>query len=137
MRRKLSRSSLSRSSLKTRSQVWAGDTSLNLKHMDLNKNQVMAMMKADVGDNLNLTTTGTQTYANNNGAQSLSCWSYWQDHYYPQVIRESYPVYIRERAEDKGKQAYEIIKILKDKKLVNLSKVENFIDLMDELIKIL
>lgn len=66
-----------------------------------------------------------------------TCWDYWQNWYYPQVIYQSYPVYIRERAMDKGKQAFEIIKILKDKKLVNLEKVGDFIDLMDELIKIL
>jgi len=57
--------------------------------------------------------------------------------YYPEVIKTSYPVYIQERALDKGKQAFEIIKILKDKKLVNMTKVGDFIDLMDELIKIL
>ena len=69
--------------------------------------------------------------------ESLTCWGYWRDYYYPSVIRESYPVYVSERAKDKGKQAFEIIKVLKDKKLVTLSKVSDFIDLMDELIKIL
>lgn len=64
-------------------------------------------------------------------------WTYWRDYYYPQVIRESYPVYIQERAKDNAKQAYEIVKILKDKKLVKLEKVSDFVDLMDELIKIL
>lgn len=64
-------------------------------------------------------------------------WQIWRDWYYPQVIRESYPVYIQEKALDKGKQAFEIIKILKDKKLVNINKVGDFVDLMDELIKIL
>lgn len=88
----------------------------------------MAMMNTTIGDNLNMKTADNK---------SLSCWNYWTNDYYPQVIRESYPVYIRERAEDKGKQAYEIIKVLKDKKLVNLNKVSDFIDLMDELIKIL
>ena len=44
---------------------------------------------------------------------------------------------MQERAKDKGKQAFEIIKILKDKKLVNMAKVGDFIGLMDELIKIL
>jgi hypothetical protein len=75
-------------------------------------------------------------YATDN-SKTLSCWGYWQDFYYPQVIRESYPVYIRERAQDKGKQAFEIIKILKDKKLIDMKKVGDFVDLMDELIKIL
>ena len=64
-------------------------------------------------------------------------WGFWQDYYYPQVIRESYPVYIRERAEDKGKHAFEIIKSLQDKKLLKLEKVSDFIEAMDTLIKIL
>ena len=68
---------------------------------------------------------------------NYTCWDYWQNNYYPRVIRESYPVYIQERAQDKGKKAFEIIKILKDKKLVQLKTVGNFVDLMDELIKIL
>lgn len=91
-------------------------------------------MKAEVGDNLNIKTNADYSV---NNLSSQSCWGFWQDDYYPKIIRESYPVYIRERSEDKGKQAYEIIKILKDKKLVNLNKVGDFIDLMDELIKIL
>jgi len=69
--------------------------------------------------------------------QATTCWGYWTDHYYPEVIHPSYPVYMQERAKDKGKQAFEIIKILKDKKLVNMAKVGDFIGLMDELIKIL
>lgn len=70
------------------------------------------------------------------GGETTSCWEYWQNWHYPQII-QSYPVYIQERARDKGKQAYEIIKILTDKKLVKMDKVKDFIDLMDELIKIL
>lgn len=64
-------------------------------------------------------------------------WDYWQDLYYPQVIRTSYPVYIQERAQDKGKQAFEIIKMLQDKKLIKLDKVSDFVEAMDCLIKIL
>lgn len=66
-----------------------------------------------------------------------SGWTFWRDYYYPQVIRESYPVYVQEKAKDKGKQAFEIVKILKDKKLIKLERVSDFIDVMDELIKIL
>jgi len=66
-----------------------------------------------------------------------TCWDYWIDHYYPQVIHNSYPVYLQERAKDKGKQAFEVIKMLKDKKLIKLEKVSDFIDAMDALIKIL
>lgn len=100
------------------------------------------MRDTPVGDNMNMKLqTGNMGYSANLTYQpsnnTMSCWSYWQDYYYPRVIRESYPVYLTERAQDKGKQAFEIIKILKDKKLVQLSKVGDFIDLMDELIKIL
>ncbi len=84
-----------------------------------------------------LATMQNAVYQYNPSTNSISCWDYWTNWYYPQIIYQSYPVYIRERAMDKGKQAFEIIKILKDKKLVNLEKVGDFIDLMDELIKIL
>lgn len=67
----------------------------------------------------------------------LTGWSYWQDMYYPQVIRESYPVYLQERSKDKGKQAFEILKQMQDKKLMKLEKVSDFIEAMDTLIKIL
>ena len=104
------------------------------------ENQAMAMMNCQVSDNFSI-----QDYSNSCSSigtipipeQNLSCWDYWQNYYYPQVIYPSYPVYIQERAKDKAKQAYEIIKILKDKKLAKIEKVSDFIDLMDELIKIL
>ena len=79
--------------------------------------------------------TGYYTTPSNDG--SVTCWGYWNELYYPQVIRESYPVYIQDRAKDKGKQAFEIIKILSDKKIIRLDTVKNFIDAMDALIKIL
>ena len=98
----------------------------------------MAMMNCSLNDNLAISTTTT---GNSLGGCTVNvpatAWGYWQDWYYPQVIKQSYPVYIQEQSQDKGKKAFEIIKILKDKKLVNLEKVSNFIDLMDELIKIL
>jgi hypothetical protein len=68
---------------------------------------------------------------------SGTVWDYWQNYYYPQVISHSYPVYVQERAQDKGRQAFEIIKMLQDKKLIKLDKVSDFIDAMDCLIKIL
>jgi len=97
----------------------------------MNTNYSMSCTNADLNDNLNFSIT--------DGSSTDCCtvWDYWQNWYYPTVIRESYPVYLGERARDKGKQAFEIIKILKDKKFVKLEKVANFIDLMDELIKIL
>lgn len=99
----------------------------------MNTNEVMAMSNASLDSNLNVTAGVTAT----NTVYTGGAWTFWQDHYYPSVIRESYPVYIRERAEDKGKQAFEIIKSLQDKKLLKLDKVSDFIDAMDTLIKIL
>lgn len=105
----------------------------------------MAMMNCSMDSNLNLNKSEIANYSVSNPTGDgvinanyhISGWDYWRDYYYPYVIRESYPVYIKERAEDKGKQAFEIIKVLKDKRFLNLEKVGDFIDLMDELIKIL
>ena len=104
----------------------------------MDKNQTMAMMKCQVDDNLNMR-IGTPTTADGsvNVYSDYSCWDYWHHDYYPYVIRESYPVYLTERAIDKGKQAFEIIKMLKDKRFVKLETVADFIDAMDALIKIL
>lgn|SRR3990167_9768289 len=93
-------------------------------------NAVINYLSSNIDSNLNMITTTDES-------NNQSVWKYWTDQYYPIVIRESYPVYFQQRAMDKGKQAFEIIKILKDKKLVKLEKVGDFIDLMDELIKIL
>lgn len=95
-----------------------------------------------MGDNLNIL---TQANANPIGSGSshvvgdlpTTGWSYWQNYYYPYIIRESYPVYIQERAMDKGQKAFEIIKMLQDKKLIKLDKVADFIEAMDALIKTL
>ena len=76
-------------------------------------------------------TSGGQT------TQYTTAWDYWQGYYYPSVILPSYPVYIQDRAKDSGKQAFEIIKALQDKKLIKLDKVKDFIEAMDVLIKIL
>lgn len=107
----------------------------------MDKNEVMALMKAPMDDNLSFKTSqmpiGDPIEHKNLTNEVVTGWQYWQNFYYPQVIRESYPVYLKDRSEDKGKQAFEIIKKLKDKKLINVSKVADFIDLMDELIKIL
>jgi hypothetical protein len=112
----------------------------------MDKQQAMSMLNCSVdqssltinSSSANIATNGTGGgIANAFYTPGTTCWDYWQNTYYPQVIYSSYPVYIQERARDKGKQAFEIIKILKDKKLVNLAKVGDFIDLMDELIKIL
>lgn len=100
-----------------------------------NNNQVNAMYVATNGsmDGLSITTTGGSTGLYYNG----SGWDYWQNYYYPQVIRESYPVYVKEKSEDNGKKAFEIIKMLQDKRFVKFEKVSDFIDAMDALIKVL
>lgn len=105
-----------------------------------NQNQALALMNCTVsGQNIQYDTSmvngiSGQIYI---GDPPNSLWGYWQNWYYPQVIRESYPVYIQERAMDKGKQAFEILKALMDKKLVKIEKVSDFIDAMDTLLKTL
>jgi len=47
------------------------------------------------------------------------------------VYISSYPVYVK----DSAKQAFEIIKVLQDKKLLKLDKVSDFIEVMDAIIE--
>lgn len=116
--------------------------------MNLNKNQVMAMMSCPINDNF-------QVVASSNGelfgySQSTSGsvtnafysypptpWEFWRDNYYPLVIRESYPIYLQEKSVDKGKQAFELLKALMDKKLLKVEKVGEFIEAMDVILKTL
>ena len=113
------------------------------KHMDL-QNQAMQMMDCSVqglsivgGSTSNalntqgLTAGSTQTYYNG------SLWDYWQGPYYGQVIVQSYPAYMQDKAMDKGKQAFEILKSLLDKKLIKLEKVSDFVEAMDTILKTL
>lgn len=87
---------------------------------------------------IGLAISGNQSYnAQTSNGTSATCWHYWQDYYYPNQIIHSYPVYIQDRSKDLGKQAFEIIKALQDKKLIKLDKVADFIEAMDTLIKIL
>ena len=95
------------------------------------------MMNCSVDGNLNVSGTQYGFGKEPNGTGTMSCWNYWQDFYYPQTIVHSYPVYLQDRAKDSGKQAFEIIKALQDKKLIKLEKVSDFIEAMDTLIKIL
>ena len=60
------------------------------------------------GGEINLADRVTVNYPASSG--DLTCWDYWRDYHYPHVTN-CYPVYIQERAKDKGKQAFEIIKI--------------------------
>ena len=98
----------------------------------------MNLMNCSLEDNLTFN-AGTTTGGTNDLVyrQSMSAWEYWQNIYYPTTITTSYPVYIRDRAEDKGKQAFEIIKMLQDKRFMDLKTVRDFIDAMDLLIKTL
>lgn len=88
-----------------------------------------------VGDSGNF--TGTNITGGFYTDPNTTAWDVWQGWYYPQVIRESYPVYVQERSKDHGKQAFEIIKALQDKKLMKLEKVSDFIEAMDTIIKTL
>jgi len=96
----------------------------------MDKEQTMSMLNCLISDNLTFTTTDSQT-------GTFTCWDYWHRDYYPYVIHDNYPVYIQQRSQDKGKQAFEIIKMLKDSRFLKLETVGDFIDLMDKLIKIL
>lgn len=91
-----------------------------------------------VAQNGSFNSSGDISYTTGNlQTMHYTPWGFWQDQYYPQVIRESYPIYVRERAEDNGKKAFEIIKMLQDKKIVKFEKVSDFIEAMDCLIKVL
>lgn len=121
----------------------------------MDKDTTLSMLSCSVDNNLNINassltfgdtnlsgdfTAGGQTtdlLYRTGTSDNLSCWHWWQDYYYPSVITNYYPVYIRERALDKGKQAYEIIKMLKDKGLVEIDTVKKFMSLMDALINML
>jgi len=96
----------------------------------MDKNKVMAMLDSKI-DVKSMSLSGEYSVE---GDHSLSCWGYWHEHYYPQIIKESYPIYVGERAKDKGKQAFEIIKSMMDKKFLKLETVRDFIDVMDLLI---
>lgn len=118
--------------------------------MSENKKEVMSILNNAINESLTFSTTNTNDLNNDanvftasnldtasGSTGTMSCWDYYQRWYYPEVIRESYPIYVRERAEDKGKKAFEVIKLLNDKKFVNLKTVKDFIDLMDVLIEVL
>jgi hypothetical protein len=106
----------------------------------MDKQTVMSMMGNTIDQNLNFTVgENSQQYfvGEQFPTSGSSCWHYWQDWYYPTVIRESYPVYVQEKSIDKGQKAFEVIKMMNDKKLINLKTIKDFIEIMDCLIKIL
>jgi hypothetical protein len=100
-----------------------------------NQNDVMQTLNCNVNGQA-FTYTGTSndmTIATYNP----TLWNFWQYDYYPHIIKESYPVYIQEKAMDKGKQAFELLKALMDKNLVKVDKVKDFIEAMDTILKTL
>ena len=120
-------------------------------------NQAMQMLNCSV-NGLNISSSAgpqTSVYSNTLGnaamisqtnavqtvcygdSQGGTLWQFWQNLYYPYVIKESYPVYIQEKAMDKGKQAFELLKALMDKGLVKVDKVKDFIEAMDTILKTL
>ena len=118
----------------------------------MNKKEVMSMLdnkldnsslnilqdQEEIGKSLSMSIdTQTDLLDRSNNNIDSNCWGYWRDYYYPEVIRESYPVYIKERSEDKGKKAFEVIKSMMDKRLLKMDTVRDFIEAMDLLIKIL
>ena len=109
----------------------------------MNQNDVTQTLYCAVdGQNIVGTYTTTASTANtlvyqDSGGGSGTLWGYWQNQYYPQIIKESYPVYIQEKAMDKGKQAFELLKALMDKNLVKVDKVKDFIEAMDTILKTL
>lgn len=120
----------------------------------MEKKKVMEILNCSVDSNLNFssdsnsniitngtcadgTYSGTDISFYTDGGGQNGCWNYWQGCYYPYVIKESYPVYLQERAKDKGKVSYELIKGLIDKKLIKINTVKEFINLMDFFLKIL
>ena len=98
----------------------------------MNKQEVMTVSTYTIGDNLNIAGSNTA-----NAVFTGTGWDYWSNYYYPTIIRESYPVWVQEKAQDKGKLAFEVIKALQDKKLLKLDKVADFIEAMDILLKTL
>lgn len=71
------------------------------------------------------------------GGTNGTLWQFWQNEYYPHVIKESYPIYIQEKAMDKGKLAFELLKALMDKGFVKVDKVKDFVEAMDTILKTL
>lgn len=112
----------------------------------MDNKEIINMMNCSLDSNLNFDFGNQQSVeelsmktekVNSMYNYSGGAWDYWQNYYYPSIIRESYPIYIQDRAQDKGKQAFEIIKHLQDKKLMKLDAVRDFIEAMDTLLKIL
>lgn len=67
----------------------------------------------------------------------VGCYNYWQEQrpiIYPTPIAYNF---CNHTVEDKGLKALSILKVLITKKLAKIETIEQFIDIMDELVKIL
>lgn len=82
-------------------------------------------------------TSGGLSYntSSTNAFHYITPHDFYFHHYYPNIICESYPVYIKEKTMDKGKQAFEILKSLMDKGLMKVDKVKDFVTAMDTILK--
>ena len=59
--------------------------------------------------------------------------------WYPETIREYYPIYYRiwETEPDKFEQAFKIVNKLMEKKIVEIRKVKDFVELVNEIVDII
>ena len=77
---------------------------------------------------------GTNTGGTFNTSGINACYDHWIDRN-PWYTSTIYPYY--GNTQDKGLTALSIVKALMDKKLVKLTTIKQFVDLMDEIVKIL
>jgi hypothetical protein len=106
------------------------------------KNILQELLQSPLVNSMNITSAPITNATDATGGwyqpwTSGTTWDFWQGYYYPYVIKESYPMYIQERSMDKGQKAFELLKILIDKKVVKLEKVSDFVEAMDAVIKVL
>ena len=112
--------------------------SINNDSFTVNASDITNYSSGDCTDGAGVSTITPTFYDwDNDTSGDISCWHWWQNYYYPYVVIPSYPVYIKEKSYDKGEKAYQIIKTLRDKKILNVETVKDFVKAMDELIKLL
>ncbi len=64
---------------------------------------------------------------------------YWYPDWYYPTVREYYPVYYGywQSNQDKHQQAFNVARMLVDKKIVELKKVKDFIELVENIFKVM
>lgn len=101
--------------------------------------EVMAFNQVTDNTTLNSNSWTFSSQVNNtidNAAAIASCvpaYDWWHYNYYPQPWY-LYPTYT---VEDKGKQAFELVKKLQEIKLIKLTTAKQFADTMDAVLKVL